>query len=162
MYAHSNIICPKDGSFERHRAIWLYLMSKTTIFTDDLKILHFVPLNIFQKKLRKLPNIKYISTDIKSKNVMINMNITEILFKENTFDVILCNYVLEHIYDDTKAMRELFRVLKRGGYTIITVPIDMKREKTFEDKRINTPEKRKEAFGCHNHVRIYGKDLKDR
>jgi SAM-dependent methyltransferase len=59
-------------------------------------------------------------------------------------------------------MRELFRILKPGGWGIIQSPIDPNREQTFEDPTIVLPEERERAFGQNDHVRIYGRDYKDR
>jgi SAM-dependent methyltransferase len=90
------------------------------------------------------------------------MDITKIPCKDNAFDVVLCNHVLEHVVDDQKAMRELFRVLVPGGWAIVQSPIDSQRAKTFEDPTILSAHDRERAFGQHNHVRMYGRDYKDR
>lgn len=90
------------------------------------------------------------------------MDITRIQFEDNTFDVILCSHVLEHVLDDQTAMSELFRVLKPGGWAILQSPIDFKRDKTFEDPDIVLPDDREKAFGLPDHVRIYGRDYEDR
>ncbi|MDA2918280.1 class I SAM-dependent methyltransferase [Desulfobacterota bacterium AH_259_B03_O07] len=76
--------------------------------------------------------------------------------------MILCFYVLEHVEDDRKAMKELFRVLKPGGWAILQVPIFQDRAATFEDPSIISPEERESVFGKKDHVRIYGLDFKDR
>jgi len=155
-----NALCPKCGSEERHRLIWLYLIQRTNLFKDHLRILHFAPEKFFQKKIESCPNLNYISADLSHPSAMIKMDITDILFKDNTFDVILCSHVLEHIQNDHKAMKELFRVLKPGGWAILLVPIQY--DKTFEDKNITTPEARETTFGQWDHVRSYGLDYKDR
>jgi len=90
------------------------------------------------------------------------MDITYIPYKHNSFDVILCNHVLEHVVEDQKAIRELFRVLTPGGWAILQCPIDSQRAKTFEDPSITAPHDRARAFGQHDHVRIYGRDYKER
>ena len=156
-----NVICSKCGSFERHRLIWLFLKTKTNFFYDSLKVLHFAPLLYLQKISKKLPNLEYISVDLNSPLVMIKMDITNLLFKDNSFDVIICNHVLEHVNDDRKALKELFRVLKIGGWAIITCPIDYNRVTKFEEFSIRTPEERKIFYGDQDHLRIYGKDFKN-
>lgn len=93
---------------------------------------------------------------------MIKMDITDINLHDNQFDCIICYHVLEHILDDEKAMRELFRVLKPGGWAILQQPVDPTRDKTFEDPNIVLPEERERVFGQKDHVRIYGQDYKDR
>lgn len=109
-----------------------------------------------------MSNLDYISADLESPLATVRMDITNILFDDNTFDVILCVHVLEHVMDDRKAMRELYRVLKPGGWAILQSPVDPDYEKTFEDPDIVSPEDRERFFGQKNHVRIYGRDYKDR
>jgi ubiquinone/menaquinone biosynthesis C-methylase UbiE len=92
----------------------------------------------------------------------INMDITSINFPDSKFDVIICNHVLEHIENDKLAMKELFRVLKPGGWAVLLVPIDKNRTITYEDHTIVNPKQREKIFGQYDHVRIYGIDYKDR
>jgi len=155
-----NAQCPRCGSLERHRLLWLYLKNRTKFFSENLKVLHFAPEYCFQKTLRFMTNLDYISADIKSDLAMVKMDITNISCKDDSFDIILCNRVLEHVKDDERAMRELFRVLKPGGWAIIQVPIDL--DKTFEDPNVLLPEERERVFGQKDHVRIYGRDYKYR
>lgn len=155
----SNIACPKDDSLDRHREIWLFLKYKTALFSNNLKVLHFAPEYCLQKRFKTMTNLNYVSADLDSSEAMIQMDITNILFQDNTFDVILCNQVLEHIVDDRKAMEELFRVLRPEGWCLINIPIDLKREKTYENKNITNPRIREELFGQEDHVRIYGRDF---
>lgn len=157
-----NARCPVCGSLERHRLLWSYCKTNTNLFSDKLKVLHFAPEYIIQKELKSMPNIDYISADLNSDLAMVKMDITNISFEENAFDVILCNHVLEHILDDGLAMRELYRVLKPGGWAILQVPIDNSRENTFEDPAVVTPEERQRVFGQYDHVRIYGLDYEKR
>ena len=83
-------------------------------------------------------------------------------FNDNSFDVIFCNHVLEHVQDDTKAMKELFRVMKKGGMGIFQVPQDLNRDITFEDNSITDPKERAKIFGQYDHVRVYGRDYFDK
>jgi predicted SAM-dependent methyltransferase len=83
-------------------------------------------------------------------------------FKENSFDVIICNHVLEHTQDDRKAMHELYRILNPKGWAILQVPISNLLETTYEDLAIKKPEEKEKKFGQRDHVRIYGKDYKYR
>lgn len=160
--ARENALCPKCESLERHRLLWLYLKNKTNFFTDKLRVLHFAPEYIFQKTFKPMPNLDYISADLLSPLAMVKMDITNISYEDNFFDVILCCHVLEHIIDDHRALTELFRVLKPSGWAILQVPIDLNRDKTFEDANIVTPKERERIFGQKDHVRIYGRDYKQR
>ena len=103
--------------------------------------------------------IEYLSADLDPTRAMIHMDLTDIKINSNFFDVIICNHVLEHIPDHKKAMREIYRVLKTGGWAILQVPI--LGEQTFEDPDAITPEAREKRYGFAEHVRGYGKDYKD-
>lgn len=157
-----NAQCPKCGSLERHRLLWLYFQHRTNLLAGHLKMLHVAPEPVLQKKLSSLSNLDYVSADLDSPMAEIKMDITDIEFPDHFFDAILCNHVLEHVMDDRKAMSELFRVLKPGGWAILQSPIDIKREKTFEDSEIISPDDRERLYGQGDHVRIYGRDYQER
>ena len=109
-----------------------------------------------------MKNLDYVTTDLDSPLAIIKADICKLPFKDNEFDVILCNHVLEHIPDDTKAMNELYRVLKPGGWGIFQIPQDLSREITFEDNSITDKKERAQIFGQYDHVRIYGRDYFDK
>jgi predicted SAM-dependent methyltransferase len=153
-----NVLSPSTLSLERHRLLWLYLKNETNFFTDHLKVLHFAPEQAFYKRFRKLKNLDYTTTDLNSPLADVKADICDLPFKENEFDFILCNHVLEHIPNDTKAMQELYRILKPGGTAILQIPQDLKREVTFEDDSITSPKERAEIFGQYDHLRVYGRD----
>jgi len=153
--------CPRCDSLERERSLWLYLKKNTDIFQGGMKkILHVAPELCLLPKLQKLYHKNYITADLVNPSSKVIMDITNINFPDNTFDIILCNHVLEHIIDDGKALKELFRVLKKGGWAILLVPISV--ETTYEDHSIITPEERFKAFGRTDHVRRYGADYIER
>tara|TARA_R110000744_G_scaffold87863_1_gene171452 strand:- start:1246 stop:2010 length:765 start_codon:yes stop_codon:yes gene_type:complete len=153
-----NVLSPSTLSLERHRLLWLFLKKETNFFTAPLKVLHFAPEQAFYKRFKKLKNLDYTTTDLNSPLADVKADICNLPFEENSFDVIFCNHVLEHIPDDTKAMSELYRVLKPGGWGIFQIPQDLKREKTFEDNTITDKVERAKIFGQYDHVRIYGRD----
>ena len=153
-----NVLSPSTLSLERHRLLWLYLKNETNFFTDTLKVLHFAPEQAFYKCFRKLKNIEYTTTDLNSPLADVKADICNLPFKDSSYDVIFCNHVLEHIPDDTKAMQELYRVLKPGGWGIFQIPQELERETTFEDNSITDKKERAKIFGQYDHVRIYGRD----
>ncbi len=153
-----NAICPGCLSLERHRLLWLYLQNKTNLFNENLAVLHVAPEYIFQRKLISFSHLKYLTADIVSGEAMVQMDITNISYDDNYFDVILCNHVLEHIPDDDRAIKELYRVLKPNGWAILQVPIDRQLAKTIEGSPTLTLEEREKLFGHHDHVRQYGRD----
>src|SRR5258708_27445217 len=153
--------CPVCLSAERHRLIWLYLIQKTNLFDgNQKKMLHVATEQELSRKIKKVDYINYLSADLFDPNVMLKMDITPIQYPDNTFDVIYCSHVLEHVQDDRKAMSEFYRVLKPGGWAILQVPIIA--ETTFEDSTVISPKERERVFGHPEHVRRYGLDYKDR
>lgn len=157
----ANARCPVCGSLERHRLLWVYVNERTDLFDDRRKtLLHVSPEYLIGSRLRAHPSIDYLSCDLKSKQAMVQMDITDINLPDNTFDVVICNHVMEHIPDDRRAMAELFRVLKPGGWAIIQTPIG--RAPTDEDPVLQTSGERMRRFGQRDHVRMYGRDYRDR
>lgn len=165
-YGHNktreNVLSPSTLSLERHRLLWLYLKEKTDFFIAPLKVLHFAPEQAFYKRFRKLKNLEYTTTDLNSPLADVKADICNLPFKDNSYDFIICNHVLEHIPDDAKAMSELYRILKPGGTAILQIPQDMDREETYEDFNITDPKEREKHFGQYDHVRVYGLDYFDR
>lgn len=157
-----NVLSPSTLSLERHRLLWLYLKNETDFFTSNKKVLHFAPEQAFYKRFRQLKNLDYTTTDLLSPLADVKADICDLPFEDNTYDVILCNHVLEHIPNDTKAMQELYRVLKPNGIAILQIPQDLNRETTFEDNTITDKKERAEIFGQYDHVRIYGRDYFDK
>lgn len=161
--SRSNALCPKCLALERHRLIWLYLKRKTDFFTKEAKMLHVAPELCFMSRFDALENLEYITGDIESPLAKVKMDIHDIPFEDNSIDIIFCNHVLEHVDDDRKALSEMKRVLKPGGWAILQVPFFYPLPKTtYEDKTIITPEEREKAFGQDDHVRMYGEDYGQR
>lgn len=158
----NNVLSPSTLSLERHRLLWLYLKNETNFFSAPIKILHFAPEQAFYKRFKKLKNLNYVTTDLNSPLADVKADICNLPFQDNEFDMILCNHVLEHIPDDTKAMHELYRVMKVGGMGIFQIPQDLNREFTFEDNTITDKNERAKLFGQYDHVRVYGRDFFDK
>jgi SAM-dependent methyltransferase len=159
-----NALSPSTLSLERHRLMWLFIKDETDFFTSTkkLKTLHIAPEQCFLDIFRKQKNLEYITSDLESPIADVKADICDLPFKDNEFDVVFCNHVLEHISDDTKAMQELFRVLKKGGFGIFQIPQDLSRATTFEDDSITDKKERAKIFGQYDHVRVYGRDYFDR
>jgi len=152
-----NALCPGTFSLERHRLLWLYLKKETDFFNSNNKILHFAPEQCFHKFFKSFFK-NYTSIDLNSPIVDIKADICNLPFNDNSYDYILCNHVLEHIYDDEKAMKEIFRVLNKNGIAILQVPIDIKSNLTQEGRDIDDKEVRSKLFGQYDHLRMYGLD----
>ena len=163
-----NAMCGICGSLERHRLVWLYLLDKKKLFRPKIRILHFAPEWTFHRTLSIASHVEYWPVDIDPASFkyggtpVTKTDIIDIPFKDNWFDGVLCNHVLEHIPNYLLAMSELFRVIAPGGWAILQVPIRPNDEKTDEDPNVVTPEERERRFGQRDHVRFYGKDYPDR
>ena len=163
----SNARCIKCGSLERHRTLWKYFQEFKLLEGKQVKLLHVAPEKIFYKHFRSLKNIEYFPIDLMPDEYAygirtIAMDVTKMTYPDNYFDVIICNHVLEHIRADQKAMKEMYRVLKPGGWAILNTPVNFNTEKTVEDIELYDPKKQLELFGQPDHVRVYGKDFIDR
>jgi len=153
-----NVLSPGTMTLERHRLMWLYLKNETDFFNKKIKLLHMAPEQAFYERFRKMNNLEYVTCDLDSPIAEIKADIQNLPFEDKCFDVVFCNHVLEHIPDDHKAMSELFRVMKPGGWGIFQVPIRYSLTETFEDPTITDKNERKEKFGQYDHVRVYGLD----
>ena len=153
--------CPWCDAFERHRLLWLYLQRCTDLFDGaSRKMLHVAPEPCFQPSLRQALGDGYLTADLSDPGAMVKMDVTDIQYPDDSFDVVLCSHVLEHVPDDRRAMRELRRVLKPSGWAILLVPITA--DETFEDLGVVDPMERYRLFGQDDHVRRYGPDYRDR
>ena len=156
-----NALCPSSLTLERHRLMWLYLRSRTNFFTQPHKVLHVAPEICFIDVFEQMPNLDYVTADLESPWAKVKMDLHDIPFDDNTFDVIFCNHVMEHVEDDIRCMSELQRVLRPGGWAIIQSPVyDL--PKTLEDPNVTDPAERERMFGQRDHVRVYGHDYPDR
>ena len=126
-----NALSPGTLSLERHRQMWLFLQNETDFFTKNYKVLHIAPEQEFLRKFKKMKNLDYTSADLFSPIVDVKADILALPFEDESFDVIFCNHVLEHIIDDKKAMSELYRVMKKGGWGILQVPMKNNKKKVL-------------------------------
>lgn len=165
-----NAECPRCFSKERDRLTYLYLTQKTTLLLNPSRVLHIAPEGALRGWLKKNKTLQYVMGDKYEKGYtdyyysrdVGYADITNLSYADNSFDLIICNHVLEHIEDDAKAMQELFRVLDHNGTAILQVPISHSIEKTEEDPTVVNAKDRIERFGQFDHVRIYGPDYIDR
>jgi predicted SAM-dependent methyltransferase len=154
--------CPRCNAKARHRRDWLFLNERTNLFTEPLRLLHVAPWYSLSRLLTKIPSIDFVGIDIEDRpHVSHRADVTDLPFDSDTFDAIICIHVLEHVEADRMAMSEMFRVLRPGGWALISVPIDLSRT-TYEDPAIVSPGQRRIHFGEAGHVRLYGVDLGDR
>jgi len=157
----SHAVCPHCGCLDRIR--WcIYVMAKyTNIFDSSCTVLHFAPERHIENFIRTNEKCSYITADIVQKRAMLQIDITNIPFRDETFDYLIVNHVLEHISNEALAIQELKRVLKPKGMLILSFPICMDID-TYEDANIKSDEDRLQAYGLKDHVRLYGRDFKER
>ena len=153
-------LCPSCGAGQRHRLQWLYLSREHRFFEQDYAVLDISPARHFQHVCLDRSNLKYVSLDLSMPWSMVRADLTVAPFADESFQVILCSHVLEHIVDDEAAMGEIHRLLTAGGFALIQVPITSAR--TMEDPGITDPVARERLFGQEDHVRRYGMDILDR
>jgi len=151
IHIHDDRLCPRCGSLQRTRRLWKILDHE---FLDNKpRILDFSPSRSIYRLMKKR-NFFYISSDISGDFISdVSYNIKNIESANDSFDLIICYHILEHIDDDIKAMSELWRILTKGGYCIIQTPF--KEGEIYEDNAISSPEEREKHFGQSDHVRIY-------
>ena len=153
--------CPVCRSVRRHRLSWIFLKQKTSLFDGKPKrLLHVAPEISLMPAFEAVRGLDYLSADLSARHAMLKMDLTAIQFPDRSFDAIYCSHVLEHIPEDRKAMAEMFRVLRPGGWALIMVPVSD--QPTFEDPSVTDPAERERLFWQDDHVRLYGYDLRDR
>lgn len=162
--SREDALCPHCLSLERHRMIWLWLKEASNLFDGYPRLLHIAPevslMRHFKRHYRD--NKNYITADLESPLADLHFDVQSIPLGDESVDVIICNHLLEHVEDDRRAMAELYRILKYGGWGIMLVPEDRGRATTFEDDTITDPEERTRIFGQYDHRRIYGRDYDER
>jgi SAM-dependent methyltransferase len=157
----ANVKCPLCGSLERHRQLALYLRMRTSIFDRPLDVLHFAPEDGIRRVLAR-SRARTISVDLNHPMADRHMDIRALDFPDETFDLVLCSHVLEHVQEDSRAMAELHRVIRPGGILLVMVPYNSSLPRTREDPSVRDPAERTRLFGQSDHVRYYGRDLVDR
>ena len=153
------VLCPYDLTLERHRLMWLFLKNNSNFFTaEKLEVLHIAPEQCFHKRFKEQKNLNYLTGDLVSPIADLHFDLHSIPLEDNRFDVVFCNHVMEHVDDALQCMKEVYRVMKPGGWAIMQVPQDFSREETYEDKSITSPEEREKHYWQKDHVRLFGKD----
>lgn len=167
--SRENALCPRCLSLERHRLLWLYLQRETSLF-DEFSyptILHIAPEVCLKRQFEERyaesshPE-RYITADLESPLAKMHFDVQAIPLADESVDVVICNHLLEHVEDDRKALAELRRVMKSGGWGVLLSPVDISLAATIDDDGTSTPEERTRRFGQYDHRRAYGRDYPDR
>ena len=166
--SRENALCPNCLSLERHRLLWLWLLRESDIGRGAMalpRLLHIAPEVALMRKFRKMyarEAERYVTADLESPLADMHFDVQQIPIEDKAFDCVICNHILEHVEDDRKALSEIHRVLRKGGWGVILSPVELEREKTFEDDTITDREERTRIFGQYDHRRIYGRDYAER
>jgi hypothetical protein len=152
--------CPNCGSRERHRLLHLWITEGGADKLAGKRILHFAPEKAFMQRMRG--NSLYETADLVQAGVTYKADIADTKLCGAAYDVVIANHVLEHIADDRRAMREVFRLLKPGGLAVLSVPLNPTRQTTYENPAITSAAQRQAHFSAPDHVRYYGLDFADR
>lgn len=156
--------CIKCGSSDRERLIYLYLKDYVHAFEGKGKtVLHIAPEPHIASVFREESSCRYFAGDSFAEgyqypNYVQNMNVLNLPFDSDQFDIVICNHVLEHVPNDKQAMSELQRVLRPSGIALLQVPISYELEHTIEDPNIQDPAQKERLFGQRDHCRLYGND----
>lgn len=157
-----NSKCPYCGSLERTRLLLLYLQNETNLFKEKkLKLLHFAPEKALFNIVKKL-DVEYVDGDINADYARNIIDITNIQYPDNYFDLIICSHVLGHVQNEAKAIQELRRVLDKKGTALIMTLLDLNREQTYETPDVTTPEERLANYGEPDLCRLHGADFESR
>ena len=166
--SRENALCPNCLSLERHRLLWLWLLRESDIGRGAMalpKMLHIAPEVALMRKFKKMyanNAERYVTADLESPLADIHFDVQQIPLEDESFDCVICNHIMEHVEDDRKALKELYRIMRRGGWGVILSPVELEREKTFEDDTITDRAERTRIFGQYDHRRIYGRDYAER
>ena len=155
----ADALCPSCLSLERHRLLWLYLTRETDLLRRPQRILHIAPEVCLMKRLRHRA-ADYTTADLESPLAELHFDVLQIPLPDASYDVLICNHLLEHVADDRRALGEFYRILRPGGWGILLSPVDRSRAATFEDDSITDPAERTRIFGQYDHRRIYGRGVR--
>jgi len=152
-------MCSKCFASDRDRLYAIYLQHYLDTVMYKVKFLDIAPAPALRTFLKNNINVAYRSMDLMMAEVDDNLDITNMhAYSDEQFDFFICSHVLEHIPDDTKAMAELYRVLKKGGQGIAMVPINLQLQETMEDPACTDEVLRWKYFFQDDHVRMYAKE----
>ena len=158
----ADALCWRCGSHERHRAQWLLFERRPELLAAASSLLHFAPEWALQRRFERINKLRYVTADLDQPGVDLSLDVRAIDLPDASFDAVVCSHVLEHVDDDGAAMAELRRITAPGGWCLVMVPLDLGRQRTYEDAAIAAPAERQRAFWQSDHVRLYAPDIGDR
>lgn len=166
---HAGTVCPVCRSQVRHRllaAMFDGLSSSPGLSEKDLltsgDILHFAPERQLRSRIASCAR-KYVTADFDRGDCDLKLDMSCMpSVQDDSFDVVIACDVLEHVPDDRAAIREVWRILRKGGRAILTVPQKDSPSHTDEDPSVTSAAEREKRFGQKDHFRIFGDDFVER
>jgi len=150
--------CPTCGSGARQRLIAVFLSRELHLETQPCRLLHFAPEPGLAHFLSTTATVDYVPADLTPDHGHERVDATSIHLAP-TFDGVIASHVLEHIPDDAKAISEIYRVLRPGGWALVIVPVADDLHTTYESPTVRSAWTRHIHYGQHDHVRVYGRDI---
>ncbi len=159
----ANFECPVCGCHDRERHLYLYLQASGLLKAiSGARLLHLAPETHLQRVIGRANPLEYVLGDLYPTRPDIRrIDLMEIDRPDASLDFVIANHVLEHVGDDSRALREIYRVLRPGGYAILQTPFASLRSQKFEDADITSDAGRLQAYGQEDHCRLYGNDMAD-
>ncbi len=162
-----NALCPACLALERHRLLWLWLTQQTELRQTLPVLLHIAPEVTLMRKFRRLyakagKAQNYLTADLESPLATLHFDVQQIPLSDDSVDVIICNHLLEHVESDAQALRELYRIMRHGGWGVLLSPVDLSLAQTIEDPLATSAEQRTALYGQYDHRRLYGRDYTER
>lgn len=156
--------CPRCGAHDRERHLLMYLRASGLLNgLREKSVLHFAPEKRLSKLIRAAKPANYVPCDLFPQSPDIDrVDMLDMPFSADTFDMVIANHVLEHVDDVDSALGEIRRVLKPGGHAVLQTPYSRKLRRTWSDPGIDTDEARLQAYGQEDHVRLFGSDIFER
>jgi len=160
----NNFSCPWCYSHDRERHLFLFMRAAGLFsFITGKRVLHFAPEMHLSRLIEAAgPEVLILGDLHPWSSGMLKIDLLELPYTNDYFDLLIANHVLEHVEDDKRAMREIARVLKPGGYAILQTPYSEVLDRTWEDSGIRSEQARLEAFGQEDHARLFGRDVFER
>lgn len=149
--------CPRCHINDRDRLCALYLRQRLRP-EKDYNLIEFAPTKSFGAVLKQMPNVTHRTANLLPDDVDDQIDLMDMhIYADGRFDVVVCSHILEHVTDDRKAMRELHRILKPGGFGLVLVPIIPSVAQTTEDPAVNDEALQWKLYTQGDHVRMYSK-----
>ncbi len=153
--------CPKCWAHDRERHLLLYFakLDFRSLIVNS-RILHFAPEPAIKRFIESAMPVEYVRGDLFPASADVErVDLCNMSFDDASFDLVIANHVLEHVDDDGKALKEIFRILRPGGMAVLQTPYASGLSKTICDSAVSNPKLRLELYGQGDHVRLYGRDF---